>query len=224
MRRALLLLPLLLATPALAQPASLAETLLHISESAEVTRTPDEIVATLRAEARAATAAAAQDIVNRAVAAAIARAQAVPGIRVSTGGYWTARNEDGRNWQATQSVTLRGSDSAKLLELAGMLQGQGLAMGDLRFGLTREAQRAARDEASHSALDALQKRAETVATQLGLRLVGLREVRIDAPGDAMPRAMEAARSYSSAGSSPVALADDVVVQATVQAVIMLGPR
>ena len=232
MRRALLLLPLaFLAAPLAAQPApapaGLAETLLHIGESAEVTRAPDEVVASLRAESRAGTAAAAQDAVNRAIAAAVARAQAVPGIRVATGSYWTARVDEGRSWQATQTLTLRGADPAKLLELTGALQGQGLALGGLSFGLTREANRTARQEASALALEALQKRAEAVAAQLGLHLVGLREVRIDAADRYTPRPMAApmARAAASpAAAPPVAVAEDVVVSAGVEAVAVLRPR
>ena len=180
MRRALLLLPLLLATPDLAQPAGAAETLLHINESAE--------------------------------------------DRAGTGSHWAARHEDGRDRQATQSFASRGPDSAKLPELAGTLQGQGLAMADLRFGLARETHRAAREEASRLTLDALQTRAETVAAQFGLHLVGLREVRIGATGNAVPRAMAASRSHSSGGATPVSVAEYEMVPSTVQTVILPRPR
>ena len=240
MRRLVLLLALavapaataLTAAPAaMAQPAPgltpLPETALHLGETAEVTRALDEVVATLRAEARAATAAAAQDAVNRSIAAAVARAQAVPGVRVATGGYWTNRIEEGRAWQASQQVTLRGANAAALLELTGALQQQGLAVSQLYWQLTRESARTAREEASQIALDALRRRAEAVAAQLGLQLVGLREVRIDAPGGgARPMMAMAApsRSASASAAPPVAVAEDVVVAATVEAVAVLRPR
>jgi uncharacterized protein YggE len=225
MRRALILCLLAIALPAHGQPqAGLAETILHISESAEVTRAPDEVVATLRAEARAGTAAAAQEAVNRAVAAATARAQAVPAVRVSTGGYWTGRIEEGRSWQAAQSVTLRSGDGAALLELAGALQGAGLATTGLQWTLTRDAARAAREEASRLALEALRRRAEAVAAQLGLALVGLREVRIDAPEGPAPRMMAAMAQSERGAAPPVAIAEDVVVSAAVSAVAVLRPR
>ena len=230
-RRLALLAFIATATPALAQPAlaqpapGLAETTLHIAETAAVTRAPDEVVATLRAEARAGTAAAAQDAVNRAVAAAVTRAQGTAGIRVSTGGYWTARAEESRNWQAAQSVTLRGQEAPVLLDLAGTLQGQGLAMQSLQWRLMPETARTAREEASRLALDSLQRRAEAVARQLGLVLVGLREVRIDAPDHApRPAAMLAMRSSSSGSAPPVSVAEDVEVTASVQAVVVLRPR
>jgi uncharacterized protein YggE len=223
---AFLLAALLVAAPALAQAPALTplpETLLHIGESAEVTRAPDEIVATLRAEARASTAAAAQEAVNRAVAAAVARAQSAPGMRVATGGYWTGRADEGRSWQAAQTVTLRGGDGAALLELAGALQQSGLALDGLTWQLTRETARTAREEASRLALDALRRRAEAVAAQLGLQVVGLREVRIDAP-DRGPRPMAAMAARSERAAPPVAVAEDVVVGASVEAVAVLRPR
>ncbi|WP_270938947.1 SIMPL domain-containing protein, partial [Falsiroseomonas oryzae] len=171
-------------------------------------------------------AAAAQEAVNRSVAAAVARAQGVQGIRVSTGGYWTSRVDEGRTWQAVQQITLRSGDGAALLELAGALQGQGLATASLHWTLTRDAARAAREEASRLALDALRRRAEAVAAQLGLVMVGLKEVRIDAPEHA-PRPMAAPMAMSAraaAAPPPVAVAEDVVVSATVQAVAILRPR
>lgn len=225
MHRRLLLLGAALATlPALAfaQPV---ETALHLSETAEVTRAPDEVVATLRAEARAPSAAAAQEAVNRAITAAVARAQAVSSVRVSTGGYWTGRGEEGRGWQAAQSVTLRGGEAAPLLDLAGTLQSQGLAMQSLSWTLTREAARTAREEASRLALDALRRRADALAAQLNMTVAGIREVRIDAP-DRSPRPapMVAMRSSASGSTPPVAIAEDITVPATVEAVVVLRPR
>ena len=231
MRRLIALLGLLaLPLSAMAQPAPgaapLAETELHIGESAEVTRTPNEVVAVLRAEARAGSAAAAQEAVNRAVTAAVERARAVQGVRVSTGGYWTSRVDQGRSWQSAQQITLRGGEAPALLELVGRLQEQGLAMGGLSWQLTRDAAREAREEASRLALEALRRRAAAVAEQLGLQLVGLKEVRIDAP-DTGPRPMAMmarAATASAAAPPPVAVAEDVVISASVQAVAILRPR
>lgn len=226
MRRLLALLGVLaLPFGALAQPTPLAETALHIAETAEVSRAPDEVVAVLRAEARAGSAAAAQQAVNRAMTAAVERANATQGVRVTTGGYWTNRVEEGRAWISAQQVTLGAGDGAALLELVGALQTQGLALSSLNWTLTRETSRAAREEASRLALDALRRRAEAVAQQLGLVLVGLREVRIDVP-DHGPRPvpmMAAARSASGA-PPPVAVSEDILVGATVQAVAVLRPR
>lgn len=224
-RRIALLALLALPGAALAQTAA-PDTELHLGEGAEVTRAPDEIVATLRAEARAGSAAAAQEAVNRTITAAVARARGVAGVRVATGGYWTNRVDDNRAWMASQQLTLRGSEGAPLLELVGALQGQGMAMNSLQWTLKPETQRMAREEASRLALDALRRRAEAVAQQLGLQVVGLKEVRIDVP-ERMPRPMAApmaAAARSSAAPPPVAVAEDIPVAATVQAVVVLRPR
>lgn len=224
-RRIALLAFLALPGAALAQPAP-PETELHLGESAEVTRAPDEIVATLRAEARAGSAAAAQEAVNRTITAAVARARAVPAVRVATGGYWTNRVDDNRAWIASQQLTLRGTEGAAVLELVGALQGQGMAMSGLTWTLKPETQRAAREEASRLALDALRRRADAVAQQLNMQVAGLKEVRIDVP-ERMPRPMAApmAASARSAGAPPpVAVAEDIPVMATVQAVVLLRAR
>ncbi len=223
MRRALLLTGLLLLAAPAAHAQALPETLLHIAETAEVTRAPDELVATLRAEARAGSAAAAQEAVNRSIAAAVARARSVPGLAVATGAYWTGRVDEGRGWQAAQTLTLRGGDAASLLETVGALQSQGLATAGLAWGLTRDTARMAREEASRLALEAVQRRAQAVAAQLGLAVAGLREVRIDVPErEARPMAMAMARG--AAAAPPVAVAEDQVVAAGVQAVVLLRPR
>jgi len=230
MRRLLALIGLLaLPFAAQAQPAPLAtplaETALHIAESAEVTRAPDEVVAVLRAEARAGSAAAAQEAVNRLITAAVERTRGVPGVRVATGGYWTNRVDDGRAWQAAQQITLRAGEGAALLDLVGALQAQGFATSSLNWTLTRDTRRAAREEASRLALDALRRRAESVAEQLGLMLVGLREVRIDVPDQApRPMAMMAAARAPGAATAPVAVSEDIPVNASVQAVAVLRPR
>lgn len=200
------------------------ETALHLSETAEVARAPDEVVAVLRAEARGASAAAVQEAVNRAMAQAAARAATVPGVSAATGGYWTTRVQDGGTWQASQQLTLRSGNGAALLELTGALQQQGLTLGGLNWTLRRDTQRAAREEAAQLALDAIRRRADAVAAQLGLVVVGLREVRIDAP-DRGPRPMMAmAAARANGAPPPVAVAEDIQVAATVEAVAILRPR
>ncbi len=212
------------APPALSQPAQLAETTLAISETAEVTRAPDELRVTLRVEARAGTAAAAQEAVNRAMTAAVDRARAVSGVQVSTGGYWTGRQEDQRVWQAAQTLSLRGREAAPLLELAGALQGAGLALNGMAWTLAPETARAAREEAGRIALDGLRRRAEAVAAQLGMQVAGIREVRLDAPYRPEMRPMVAMAASARAATPPVSVPEDQQVSATVEAVVVLRPR
>ena len=207
--------------PALAQEAPGA-TRLHLSETAAVTRAPDEVVATLRAEARGGTAQAAQAAVNTAMAAALERARAAPGVTAATGTYWTQRVENPRGWTASQTLSLRAAELPPLLDLTGQLQERGLAMDGFAFRLTRDAKRKAQEEAASQAIDALRARAEAVARQLGLRVERLAEVRVDSAAEPPPRPFARGVAMSAATAAPpVAQAEDIEVTSTVQAEVLL---
>lgn len=210
------------AASANAASAALSETVLSLSETAEVLRAPDEVRASLRAEARGADAAAVQGQVNRAMEQALSAARDVSGVHATTGGYWTSRMEEGRSWTASQTLNLRAAEPAALLDLVGRLQGQGLVMGDLSWRLSREAETAARQEAGRLAIEALRQRAEAVASQLGMRVAGIRQLRLDAPEAPMPRmmAMSAAARRESA-PAPVTAPEDVAITSTAAAEILL---
>ena len=230
MRRTLLMsllaLPLL-AGAAAAQPAPVFPgpgTLLRLGESAEVTRAPDEVVASLRFEARESSAAGAQATVNRTMAAALETARGVLGVTASTGAYRTWRQEDPARWVASQTINLRAKDQAALLELAGTLQSRGLVLGGIQHGLTRDTARAARQEAASMALDALRRRAEAVAAQMGQRVERIAELQLEAPDVAPPRPMMAQAMAARAAPAPVAQSEDIVVTAMVQASVVLAPN
>jgi predicted secreted protein len=228
MRRTLLIsllaLPLL-AGAAAAQPAVFAGpgTLLRLSETVEVTRVPDEVQATLRAEARDASAAGVQAAVNRTMAAALEAARAVPGITATTGAYRTWRGEEPARWMASQTLNLRGGNGAALLELAGALQARGLALGGISHGLTRDTARTARQEASALALEAIRARAEALATGMGMRVERIAEINLEATDTTPPRPMMAG-AMARAAAAPVAQAEDILVSATAQAVVVLAAR
>ena len=226
MKRTLLLLALLCGTvPAMADTVPVYPgpgTLLRLSESAEVTRVPDEVRATLRYEAREATPAAVQAAVNRAMAAALETARGAPGVTASTGAYGTYRQEDPPRWVASQSLNLRAADQSALLDLLGVLQSRGLALAGLEHGLTRDARRTARQEAAAMALDALRRRAEALAAGIGMRVERIAEINLDAGDVPSPRPMMAAMARGA--PAPVAQAEDIVVTASAQAVVVLVPR
>lgn len=224
---AALALPLA-AGPALAQAPSPVfpgpGTLLRLSESAEVTRNPDEVGATLRFEARAATAAEAQAAVNRAMTAALETARAASGIVTSTGAYSTYRQEDPARWVSSQTLSLRGAEQAPILELAGTLQARGFAMGGIRHGLKRDTARTARQEAAALALTALRRRADAVAEGLGMRVERIAEVALEVPDMPMPPMPAPMMASARAAPPPVAQAEEQVVSATVQAQVVMVPR
>ncbi|CAH2604249.1 conserved exported protein of unknown function [Rhodovastum atsumiense] len=224
------LVPMLLV--ALAGPAAAAETLLHLSETARVLARPDEITAVLRAEATAQTPAAAQARVNAAMAAAIEQARAVAGIAVATGGYavWdqTPREPTASTspqWHAAQTLELRGRDGEALLRLVGTLQAKGLATERLGWQLAPETARRARQEATRQALAGLRGRAGEAAELLGLRFDSFRSVRLDAaPPVAMPMLRATMKATLDATSPPSAEAEDVPVEAAVEAEAVLVPK
>ena len=88
-RRGILAIALLCAVTA---PVLADDTILRLSETATVMVTPDQLSATLRAEAVAPTAQDAQKRVNEMMRDAVASAKKVDGIAVATGGYnvWRA--------------------------------------------------------------------------------------------------------------------------------------
>ena len=195
---------LLLAALLMTAPAEAAETLLRLSETAHVLVQPDELAASLRADATAPTSAAAQARVNALIAKALEAAKSTPGITVATGGYsvWQ-RREPPMQWNASQSIQLRGSDGERVLALVGTLQAQ----------------------ATRAALAALRGRADEAAAVLGMKFSSFREIRLDGQRQPMPmlaRAMPAPMPGAEAAPPPRAEAQEVDITATVEADAVLA--
>jgi predicted secreted protein len=199
-------------------------TLLRLSETGEVSRAPDELRLNLRAEARGRDAATVQAQVNRAVQAALAKAGGVAEVRATTGGYWTNRDSESREWIASQGLSLRATNATPALELAGALQGEGLLMDGMAWTLSRDAARGARQEAGRLAIEALRARATAVAEQLGMEVAGIRSLSVDTPEAPMPRMAMAMRAQAAAAPPPASAPEEVTVTATAQAEVLLRPR
>jgi predicted secreted protein len=204
------------------------DTLLRLAETATVLVTPDELAATLRAGATAPNAQEAQTRVNEMMRDALTIARKVEGITVSTGGYtvWRAGQDHTEGWQAGQNLNLTGRDGATVLKLVGDLQQKGLATANLTWRLSPETERKARKDATRQALSALRGRADEAAEVLGLRFDSFREVRLDsATPQMMPHgAMNLRSSLISSPRPPSAQAEDIPVNATADADIVLKPR
>ncbi len=226
-RRALLALPLLAPSLlALTPPAAADEaTRLRVSETGTARREPDEIQASLKAEFRNSQAAAAQGAVNRAITAALEAARATPGITATTSRPSASRPELGRDWVATQSLTLRAGDPVALLELAGRLQQSGLAVIDLQWRLTEAPTRAAREEAARDALRQVRARAALVADELGMQVSQMRDIFLDTAADGpTPMAATAMRAGGYSSAPPQLVREDIVITARVTADIILTPK
>ncbi len=218
-----LALPVILA---LAAASARADTILDLSETASVTAQPDEIAASLRAEASAPAPAAAQAAVNRMMAQALARAHQTPALKITTGSYavWLVEPAHPGSgvpaWRASQTLDLSGHDGPALLALTGALQQQGMAVQQLGWRLSAPGARTARDEALRQALSGLRARAADAAGLLGLRFASFRTVRLgpEMPEPPMPRASFAAAAMPSAEQGPIEVA------ATVTAEAVLAPK
>jgi uncharacterized protein len=207
---------------ALPRPGPAGMTLLRLSETAAVPARPDEIDATLRAEATGASAQDVQSVVNAAASEALSQAHQAKGVQVGTGFYRVWHQTQPRDqWQASQSIELRSHDGAALLSLVGALQTKGLAVDQLGWRLSDDLARKSRADATRQAVLALRGRAEDVAGLLNMRFGGFREVRLDperpVPGARMLMA-------AAAPSGPSAEETDVQVSATVEADVTLLPR
>ncbi len=211
-RRLLLVAALLAPLPAIAQ----SETRLRLSESASATVQPDEAVASLRIEARAATAAEAQEQVNRRMAAALATARGVQGVRATTGHYAARADRDKQEFVAQQSLNLRGPEA--VVALVGQLQAAGLLLDNISWQLTEAAQRQGRDEATRLAIRAVQERGAAIGRDLGLRVTALRDLYVEAAPEARP--MMAARAMA-APTAPSVTAEEITVTARVTADLLL---
>jgi uncharacterized protein len=208
-----------------------AETVLHLAETATVMAAPDEIAATLRAEATSGSASDAQARVNAAMQQALAQAHKIDGLVISTGGYgvWrTGPTSADRNerWQVSQTLSLTGHDGPSLLNLVGVLQQQGLAVGSLSWRLSRDAERQAHQAATKQALSGLRGRVEEAAGLLDLRFDQFKEVRLDTSGQQpMPRGMAMPMAMNAGSAPPPSVApEDVPVSATAEADAILLPR
>jgi uncharacterized protein len=220
---------LLLAILVLAPLPAHADTILRLSETATVMAHPDELDATVRADATAFSAAEAQRRVNSLMADAIAAAKAVPRVAINSGGYFVAHPgptpQDRRErWQANQSLILTSPDGAALLKLVGELQQKGLAVTQLSWRLSDAAARAAQAEATRKAIAALRGRAEEAANLLDLRFGSFKEVRLDGAQPLPLRMMAPMAASAAAAPPPSAEATEVTVSATAEADIVLVPK
>jgi uncharacterized protein len=231
-RRRLMAVTAVLLFGAPAFNAAHADTVLRLAETATVMVAPDELGATLRAEAVAPTAADAQRRVNEMMRDALAAAKKVDGITISTGGYGVWRTgptpqDRTERWQAGQNLNLTGKDGASLLTLVGDLQQRGLVEGNLGWRLSRDAEHKARKEATREALAALRGRADDAADILGLRFDSFREVRLDnvSPPMTAPRlTLQRSAMAMAAAPPPSAEAEDLPVSASAEANVVLKPR
>ncbi len=210
------LLVVLLLLPAL--PAQ-AQTVLHLSETAGVTVRPDELNASIKANAGALSAAEAQNRVNALVARALGEAKAATDVVATTGNYQVWHSTQPEQWNAEQTIDLHGRNGDAVLRLVAIYQSENLTLARLGWQVAGDTARAAKAEATRQALGHLRERADDAAGVLGMRFAAFRDVVLDgAPPNLGPQ------PRMLAAAAPNAQAEDVRVEATVQADIILQPK
>jgi predicted secreted protein len=199
-------------------------TVLHLSVTASVPVSPDQLVVDLLAQITSPSAAAAQRRVNAMIAEGMQAAHGVAGVDARAVGYSVTPGDEKRTaWTAQQTLELRGPDGQVLLDLAGKLQERGLAAAALDWQLSPPLRRKAHDEAVTAALKEMQTRAASAAATLGLHVDHATEVRIDSPVYQPRPAFSMMAMAVRAAPPPQATAVAEEVTATVSADVLLRP-
>jgi predicted secreted protein len=210
--------------PALAQDADQRATVLHLNQTAERTVTRDLLRVELRVEETGADPRTVQAAINRRMAAALDRARQAQGVRVETGSYYVGEERPPNRpalWRGGQSVILRSKDSDAALKLTGALQSDGLSTAALGYEVSPESVRSAQEELTTEALDALDRRAASIAGAMHLAVLRYRDVRVgnaETEGRPVPRMAAAAM----AAPAPVAEPGEAVVRVRVEAELLLA--
>lgn len=212
-----------------AEPRERDATVLHLTEHAERLVVRDRLRAILHVDATGADPAQVQAEVNRRLAAAVARAKAVPAVTTATAGY-SVYQEQPKNkppqWHGTATLSLEAHDAPALLTLVGSLQQDGLALASLAYELTPEAAKAVEDVLTTEALGRLKARAERIAATLGLAVGRVREVTVgNANGAPPPRPFAlAGRAMAAEAPAPVAEPGEAPVSISLAADFVLVPK
>jgi predicted secreted protein len=130
------------------------------------------------------------DRVNQAIAWALARARAKPGVTAKSGGYATVpvhdpRKGERRHWRASQDLLLESSDTRAMSELLGELQGR-VQLRSIDFIVSPAQRRKVEDELIDEALAAFLARAERVRGRLGARSYEIVQISIGGSGGPPP--------------------------------------
>ena len=140
----------------------------------------DRLRAVLFAQREAADAAKASDEVNELIQWAVEQARSEPKVKTRTLAYRThPRYRDQRidGWRVHQAMELRSADAAALTSLLGKLQAR-LGLESVAYELSRAKIAATEDRLVNEVIAAFERRAQTVAKQMGRRGYRLVEMNI----------------------------------------------
>jgi predicted secreted protein len=220
---ALFIALLLVPTAALASDDDDDATLLSLTASAEREVDNDLMTVNLSIERRSADVSVAVEEVNTLMRQALDRAKREPAAEVRSLGYSTSPVYDRERkqvepvaWQVTQVLELKGKDFEKLTALAGDLQQTGLAITQIQFSVSPEAQAGYRDELLDEAIVRWQRIAQRMGASLGASHLFPKEMTLHENGGFYPSPMlRSAVMESALASAPALEAGRSTVRVTV---------
>ncbi|MBC8749648.1 MULTISPECIES: SIMPL domain-containing protein [Paraburkholderia] len=181
---------------------------LNAQASAEVPQ--DEVEITLFYEQEASEPSSLTSTLNERADAALQKARGVSGVTARSGAFsiFPSTDRDGRisAWRGRTEVVLESRDFAAASKLAGQMASI-MQVGNVRFSLSPEAQRAAEQRLSGEAIKSFREQAASSSQAFGFSGYSIREVNVNHSG-AMPRPMmmmSARAMGADAKSSPLSL-------------------
>ena len=191
------------------EPGVPAQPIVAVNASATASVANDRMHAWLRAEAENVDPVAAGGAVNAKMAAALARAKAVPGVDVRTLGYSTyqiAEKGQPARWRAAQTLSLESASFDALSALVTRLQAtDGLLLSGMRFALADATRRRTEDQLTQEAIKAWQQRAQQAAQGFGFPGFRVGRVAVQTNDFGRPQpVMMRAQAMASGGGAPVA--------------------
>ncbi|MGF6966532.1 putative secreted protein [Paraburkholderia sp. WC7.3g] len=181
---------------------------LNAQASAEVPQ--DEVEITLFYEQEASEPSSLTSTLNERADAALQKARGVSGVTARSGAFsiFPSTDRDGRisAWRGRTEVVLESRDFAAASKLAGQMASI-MQVGNVRFSLSPEAQRAAEQRLSGEAIKSFREQAASSSQAFGFSGYSIREVNVNHSG-AMPRPMmmmSARAMGADAKSAPLSL-------------------
>lgn len=217
------------AQPARSADAPPAQPVLTVTASANATVANDRMSAALRAEAESPDAAAAASQVNGRVNKAIARAKDAPGVEVATAGYttWQVGEKGQVRWRVAQSITVTGSDFARLAALITRMQSDdAMLLSGVDFGVSAAARRNAEDALIREASRRWQDRAKLAAEAFGSTAWRPGHIVIQTSDVGRPVPMFRATAMAPAQAAPVNVEggnSDIAVTVSGEAILQPAP-
>ncbi|GBR77222.1 hypothetical protein AA700_0727 [Acidiphilium acidophilum DSM 700] len=211
-----------------AAPSTPPPTQLSLAVTGHADHAPDQMLATLTVESQSPSPAKAQADVNRRMAALLAGARALKGLRATTGSYSVEPTDQKRTrWRAEQTATLTfdaapdTAAAAPVRKLIGTFQHDGILLDSIGAGLSEAALRQTRSAAIADAVGQMRAEARAAATALGATVGPVTHMQIATRSPIRPMMMMATRA---APSGPQVQAGPISEEINLSATITLSNR